>query len=167
MACKLPRSMTTPRNGFTNPAIYNLNIAGMWIARAAPVADRRKGRPLDRARLQPSLWPLRPQGMGPRLQHDHRQEPLLAGHRQRACARRSKRSPSRCWTLRPPSPNMRPATLDSTGVPIADIDRVRADPELSEQLDHRPRWLQLLLRLQHHQGTGGQRSHAPRPLLRR
>ena len=57
---------------FTEPAAYNIAIAGMWVAHAQPrLADRGRrlhpggGRPLDRNRQLPGLWPIHPEGMGP------------------------------------------------------------------------------------------------------
>ncbi len=57
---------------FNDPAAYNANIAGMWMAHAQPKwliegddCTEARGDTLDRDRLLPGLWPVHAEGMGP------------------------------------------------------------------------------------------------------
>jgi len=124
--------------GFTNPAIYNLNIVGMWIAHAQPqwlIED--KG---DRW-IEPGFN----QAYGPYVLkewvHDSSMTIIKNPFWPGTDSVPSPQIDEITWAMLDASPafaEYEAGNLDSTGVPIADIDRVRADPELSEQLTIAP-----------------------------
>ena len=120
---------------------YNPMIAGLWTAyRHAQMADRGRRlhrgprRALDRAWFLPVLRPLHAQGMDPRLVADHRQEPILARNRVRPAGPGGRSRRSRCSTRTPAMAEYEVGNLDAAAVPSQDIDRVKSDSVLSEQL---------------------------------
>jgi oligopeptide transport system substrate-binding protein len=144
---------------FTNPAVYNINIIGLWVARAEPQwlieekGDRWSEPGFNQSYgpyalkewvhdsfatiIKNPWWPGIPSAPVPQIDeirfHFLMDTPALAEYEA--------------------------GTLESSPAPLSDLDRIGGT-------HHRERRLHLLLRLQLEQAAGRQCPHAPRPLAR-
>jgi len=131
---------TTLEITFNEPAAYNVNIAGMWVAHAQPqwliegddCTEARGDRWTETGFFQ---------GYGPYTLkewiHDATitliKNPFWPGSDSVPQAKIEEIT----WTMLDEAPafaEYEAGNLDAAGVPLADIDRVKADPELSKQL---------------------------------
>jgi len=129
---------------FTTPAVYNLNIIGLWVAHAQPKWII-EGDDCTEARGDRWTEPGFNQSYGPFVLkewiHDSSltvvKNTLWPGIESSPVPQIDEIQ----WSMLDASPafaEYEAGNLDSTGVPIADIDRVKADPVLSQELTIAP-----------------------------
>ena len=129
---------------FTTPAVYNLNIIGLWVGHAQPKWII-EGDDCTEARGDRWTEPGFNQSYGPFVLkewiHDSSltvvKNTLWPGIESSPVPQIDEIQ----WSMLDASPafaEYEAGNLDSTGVPIADIDRVKADPVLSQELTIAP-----------------------------